>query len=35
MAEFDIATNQTTYQAVLEEYFPLAATGRTNFSDGA
>ncbi|KAJ7735379.1 hypothetical protein DFH07DRAFT_753891 [Mycena maculata] len=32
MAEFDLATNQTNYQAALENYFPLAETGHANFS---
>ncbi|KAJ6536171.1 hypothetical protein B0H19DRAFT_1182925 [Mycena capillaripes] len=33
MAEFDIATNQTKYQNVLEQYFQLQETKDANFSD--
>ncbi|KAF7333678.1 Glycoside hydrolase family 76 protein [Mycena sanguinolenta] len=33
MVEFDIATNQTKYQSILEEYFQLVEPLRTNFSD--
>ncbi|KAF7368651.1 Glycoside hydrolase family 76 protein [Mycena venus] len=33
MVEFDIATNQTKYQNVLEQYFQLQETKRANFSD--
>jgi hypothetical protein len=33
MAEFDLATKQTKYQAKLEELFPLAQMGgHANFS---
>ncbi|KAJ7310806.1 hypothetical protein DFH08DRAFT_1087998 [Mycena albidolilacea] len=33
MVDFDIATNQTKYQNVLEQYFQLQETKRANFSD--
>ncbi|KAJ7776959.1 hypothetical protein DFH07DRAFT_951577 [Mycena maculata] len=35
MAEFDIATSQTKYEAALEKYFPLIETGQANFSNRA
>ncbi|KAJ6520988.1 hypothetical protein DFH09DRAFT_1287310 [Mycena vulgaris] len=35
MAEFDLFTNQTKYGTTLQQYFPLAGAGRTNFSDSA
>ncbi|KAJ7117083.1 hypothetical protein C8R44DRAFT_627232, partial [Mycena epipterygia] len=33
MAEFDLATNQSTYEDTLEQYFLLAQENRANFSD--
>ncbi|KAJ6544309.1 hypothetical protein B0H19DRAFT_999971 [Mycena capillaripes] len=33
LADFDIATNQTLYQSVLQRYFVLAQANRANFSD--
>jgi hypothetical protein len=33
MAEFDIATNQTNYENMLEQYFAIVEKGRPNFTD--
>ncbi|KAJ6529794.1 hypothetical protein B0H19DRAFT_1193253 [Mycena capillaripes] len=33
MADFDVLSKGTQYHDVLQQYFPLAQTGRANFSD--
>ncbi|KIK54172.1 hypothetical protein GYMLUDRAFT_177781, partial [Collybiopsis luxurians FD-317 M1] len=33
LAEFDLATNDTTYQNIVQSYFPLAEAARPGLSD--